>query len=347
MDLADLDPPRSPMSTRDADERRPHWLSRPFVRAALFLAAGALLHVGAALLSDAPPGPTIVITDADVTALEIAFAKQTGRAPTPELRRHLVDREIDDRLLVAEARARGWHRTDPVVQRRLVMNQRFLEADAEASDAALLERAYEQGMDRTDVVVKRRLLERMRLAVAESARREAPTTETLEAYRVAHPELFRRPARIDLVQVFLSRDRRGAALDATADELAERLRTEHLSDDDATRLGDPSLLPTSVRGTSQDELARRFGHGFAAAAFAAEPGAFEGPIESSFGVHFVRVVARTDAWDPPLAEIEGDVRSRVEREREKDALVQLTKALRERAQVRAPDLDASAEGDAG
>ncbi len=323
------------MSDRDDTPRRP-WLARPFVRGALFLAAGALLHLGASLLDDAPAGPTIVLTEADVQALEITFAQQTGRTANAALRRHLVDREVDDRLLVAEARRRGWHRTDPVVQRRLVQNQRFLEADDDTDDATLLERAYEQGMDETDVVVQRRLRERLRLAVAEASRRDAPATAELEAYRAAHLELFRRPARIDLVQVYLSRDRHGDALDAKARALGERLREETPSLEAAMELGDPSLLPAHVRGASEDEVARRFGHDFARAAFAAEPGRFEGPIASTFGMHFVYVAQRTEPIDPPLAEVEAEVRARVEREREKAALVEFTKALRAEAVIVTP-----------
>jgi hypothetical protein len=336
--------------TGDADSKRSHarhWLSRPFVRAAIFLAAGAVLHVGAALLSDAPPGPRIVVTDADVAALEVAFVKQTGREPDATLLRHLVDREVDDRLLIQEARRHGWHRTDPVVQRRLIQNQRFLEtapADAarepdetdETDASGLLERAYAQGMDRTDVVVRRRLLERMRLAVAEAARLDVPSREELEAYRLAHLELFRRPARIDLTHVYLSRDRHGDALADVAAALGERLATGSASMEDAAELGDPSLLPTEIHGASHAELARRFGHDFADAAFAVEVGELAGPVPSSFGLHFVYVSARTEERDPPLDEVEAEVRHRVEREREKEALIRLTQTLRSRAVIETP-----------
>ncbi len=328
------------MRERGEAPTRP-WLARPWVRGVAFLFAGGLIYSAAGIFDDAPDGPTIVLSDADVQALEITFAQQTGRAPNAALRRHLIDREIDDRLLVAEARRRGWHRTDPVVQRRLIQNQRFLETDASADDAALLARAYEQGMDETDIVVQRRLRERVRLAVAEASRRDPPSNAELEAFLQANPELFERPARRDLTQIYLSRDRHGDALDAVAREVGEQLRSPGLSPDDAVELGDPSLLPVRVRGTSEDELARRFGHDFARGAFEAEPGAFVGPIASSFGQHFVFVSDARPAVDPPLAEVETEVRSRVEREREQAALLEFTKALRDEAIIIAPGGEAS------
>jgi len=318
---------------------------RPLVRGIAFVAAGALLHLAHAFFADPEPGPLIEVTPADVERLEQTFVKQAGRRPDAELRDRLIEQEIDERLLVLEARARGWHRSDPVIQRRLIQNQRFLSAagtggestDETADDAMLLALAYDQGMDRTDVVVKRRLLERMRLAVAEASRREAPGRDELEAYRLAHLELFRRPARVDLVQVFLSRDRHGDALDAAARALGERLAADGFDDDAAVALGDPSLLPARVTGASRDELARRFGHAFAAEAFDAPTEAFTGPIASSFGLHFVRARARTPERDPPLDEVEAAVRSRVEREREQAALTRLTQTLRSRAVIRRPD----------
>lgn len=371
MDVTDLDRPghavKAGAATRPA-ARRPA-LERPLVRAFAFVFAGALLHVTAARFSNAPTGPVIEVTAEDVERLADAFAKQTGRRPGAEMREHLVQQEIDERLLIEDARARGWHRTDPVIRRRLIQNQRFLEAPGEsaaeagaparadadarmhdeADDATLLARAYAQGMDRSDVVVKRRLLERMRLALAEQARLEPPPRDELEAYRAAHLALFRRPARLDLVQIFVSRDRHGERLDETARALGERLADATISDEDALALGDPSLLPSRVTGTSQQELARRFGADFAASVFAAGStgsSGFSGPIQSSFGAHFVRVTSRSDERDPPLSEVLDAVTSRVEREREEQAIADFVMALRERAVIERRDLADGAPIDA-
>jgi hypothetical protein len=309
-------------------------------RGALFLALGAGLQIALGLLAHAPDGPEIVLTEADVLALEAAFEKRTGVRVDPETTARLVAQEVDDRLLVAEARRRGWHRSDPVVQRRLIQNQRFLGADDEANDQAVLDLAYEQGMDRTDVVVRRRLIERVRLAVAEASRREPIPEAELEAYLAAHPELFHRPSRVSLVQVFLSRDRHGDTLAQDAEALAARIERESATPEEALAWADPSLLPQSLRGASEEEIARHFGPDFAAEAHAGAVGAWTGPIESAFGLHFVRVEARSPAYDPPLAEVEPRVRARVQREREEQALRRLLDRLRDEARIETPPVGA-------
>jgi hypothetical protein len=305
-------------------------------RGALFLALGAGLQIAVGLAEPASHGPEIVLTEADVHALEAAFVKRTGLRVDPEIRARLVAQEVDDRLLVAEARRRGWHRTDPVVQRRLVQNQRFLGADPEASEQAVLDLAYEQGMDRSDVVVRRRLIERVRLAVAEASRREGISEAELENYRAQHPDLFRRAPRVTLAQVFLSRDRRGPMLARDAQAMADRIANESPTPEEALTWADPSLLPQTLSGATEDELARHFGVDFARAAEAAEIGTWTGPIESPFGLHFVQVTQRLPAFDPPLAEIEASVLGRVQRQREDEAMRVLLRRLRSEARIETP-----------
>lgn len=324
------------MNRGDRAPRRFGLPSSALARGALFLVLGGLLHVAIGLAGDGRRGPQIVVTEADVLALERAFVDGSGLRVDAPTRERLVAQEVDDRLLVAEARRRGWHRSDPVVQRRLVQNQRFLGADPESSDEALLALSYEQGMDETDIVVRRRLIERVRLAVAEAARREPIETAELEAYLAAHAELFRRPARVDLAQVFLSRDRRGESLERDAAEIAARLAQQSPTAAEALAWSDPSLLPQSLAGVSEDEIARHFGDDFARAAHAAETGVWTGPIPSTFGLHFLRVGARWPAVDPPLFEVEAGVRARVQRDREEAALRRLLEQLRSEATIETP-----------
>ena len=69
---------------------------------------------------------------------------------------------------------------------------------------------------------------------------------------------------------------------------------------DAAALGDPFLLGEEFRAMSQSDVARTFGEGFARQLSAVEPGRWQGPIPSSFGVHFVFVNERAKGGLPPL-----------------------------------------------
>ena len=61
-------------------------------------------------------------------------------------------------------------------------------------------------------------------------------------------------------------------------------------------------------------MAPDFGDAFAAAQVKAPVGEWRGPIDSSFGTHYVRVSERTPAVNPPL----GAVRDQVVREWENE-----------------------------
>jgi hypothetical protein len=301
-----------------------------------------LLHfvlIGGALFAivrwNQPPTPVwfVRLSGSDVRGLEAGFEGQTGRTPDARERDALIRGEVDDRLLIEEAFALGWHETDGVVVRRLIQNQRFLGVDESVSEAELLARAREQGMDRSDVVVRRRLLERMRLAIADAVGGIEPSRAELEAYRHAHAEAFARRDRTRLTQIFLSRDRRGDALADAADALAGLIAAEAIAPEEAAGRSDPSLLRTDLPLISEDALAREFGAGFAAGATRAPVGRWSGPIESTYGLHFVFVHERTPGTQPPLEEVEAEVRAAWRRASEQQAIRDHVSALRERSRV--------------
>jgi hypothetical protein len=253
----------------------------------------------------------------------------------------MVERRIDDELILAQAFELGWHRSDGVVVRRLIQNQRFLDPESDLDDAALLERAHAQGMDRSDIVVRRRLLERVRLTIGEIARRDEPDDALLRAYMEEHSERFVRPQAIRVTQIFLSRDRRGAGLEEDARQLGSQLEREAPSPDDAPSFSDPLLIAHHLPLWSEEQLARRLGLDFAASAFDAPEGAWTGPVKSSYGLHFVWVHERVPARLPELDSVRAEVRGALLHERETEAFERHLEALRRDAVVeideRAPD----------
>ena len=87
-------------------------------------------------------------------------------------------------------------------------------------------------------------------------------------------------------------------MDGDAKQIADALaRTTATAD--AAAMGDPFLLGEEFRALPQSEVARTFGEGFAQKLSGAEPGAWQGPIPSSFGVHFVFINERAKGGIPP------------------------------------------------
>src|SRR6185295_17037394 len=88
---------------------------------------------------------------------------------------------------------------------------------------------------------------------------------------------------------------------------------------DFEELGKPTLLPYRMTLTPADLVARDFGASFAAALEKVPVGEWVGPIDSSFGAHYVRVSDRTPAVAPQLAAVRDHVVREWENERRQRA----------------------------
>ena len=76
---------------------------------------------------------------------------------------------------------------------------------------------------------------------------------------------------------------------------------------DIEKLGDAFLLPSRFEKTSAGETARLFGEKFAKELTKTQLGTWAGPIESSYGLHLVRVNARVPEVAPALANVRESV----------------------------------------
>jgi parvulin-like peptidyl-prolyl isomerase len=306
-----------------------------------FVAIGALLFglKNFALGSPSPAfvgegSPPAFISAARVAELRQDWLARTGRFPGARALEALIQAEIDDEVLTLEARRLGVHRNDPIVQRRLLRNMSFLDSESERSAEDLLDEAYALRMDETDLVVRRRLIQKMKLDVFAAARVVEPTQAELADYLQRHLGRFTQPARARLSHVFLSRDRRGASLDADAETLLARLLRDGVEVERARNLGDPFLFPRDLPPRSERELAKIFGPEFAARAATLPAGRWTGPIPSAYGLHLVWVHDRAPATISRLDAVRSEVREALLAERGELALRQVVRALRNRHSVR-------------
>ncbi len=318
----------SPSSSR----RRPgeRLLRAPIVH---FLVIGSLLYAGGRVLRE-PVKPVIVVPRAELERLRDEWTLSSRRTPTQAQFDALVEQFVRDELLLREARELGWDQQDPVVQRRLVRNLRFLDPDDSRSDADLLRHAFEMEMEKSDIVVRRRLLERMRLAIAAGAHTSEPDDEVLARYLTEHSETFRRPPRLRLTQIFSSRDRHGEALRAVSSAVGTRLREDAIPAQRAAEFSDPFLLQTDLPLWSLRRVGQRFGEEFARSAASAPTREWYGPVPSSYGEHWIWIHEKQPARDPDLDEVRSKVRGAVMREREEERLREAFATLRSQVEVR-------------
>ncbi len=171
------------------------------------------------------------------------------------------------------------------------------------------------GLDRDDIVVKRRVRQKIELIEEEDASTRTPTDADLSAYLAANPARFVQPAILTFEQVFLGQSTAGPGVVHVAAVTHQALRNGA----DPAELGKPTLLPHRMTRTPADLVARDFGPSFAAALEKVQVGEWVGPIDSSFGAHYVRVSDRTPAAAPQLAAVRDHVVREWENERRQRA----------------------------
>ncbi len=171
------------------------------------------------------------------------------------------------------------------------------------------------GLDRDDIVVKRRVRQKIEMIAEEDASTRAPTDADLSAYLTANQARFVQPAILTFEQVFLGQPTSGPGVVPAV----VITRAGFRSGTDPGTLGKPTLLPYRMTLTPADLVARDFGASFAAALEKVPVGEWVGPIDSSFGAHYVRVSDRTPAAAPPLAAVRDHVVREWENERRQRA----------------------------
>jgi hypothetical protein len=213
--------------------------------------------------SNQPKPDKIVVTQARIEQLTGLFAKTWQRPPTAAEIKGLIDDYVKEEILYREALTLGLDIDDTVIRRRMRQKMEFL------SDAVI------------DLLT--------------------PADEDLQNYLDANPSKFGKAPQIAFEQVFLNPDSRGDRIEEDAASILEALNSH--APGDATTLGDATLLPYELGATSAKRISRTFGPQFAKAVDLLAPGAWTGPIKSTFGMHLVRVNKREPGRIPALSEV--------------------------------------------
>lgn len=264
------------------NEKLSHWLREPLVH---FLAIGVALFALNVLLtrgdSAAEADRRVEVTETEIRWLRDTWQSRWQRPPTEIELRGLVDDYVRREVLYRVALAMGLDRDDEIIRRRMVQKIEFLTNDLAAQ--------------------------------------VQPTETQLQAYFQEHLDRYRIPERRSFAHIYFNLDRRGEAAVGDAEQLLARLRGTPPGAVRAAELGDRFMLQHEYRLQREQDVARIFGQRFAAALFELEPGEWEGPVASGYGLHLAYVAQIEEARVPDL----GLVRS--------DVLRDYSTALRERA----------------
>lgn len=311
------------------------WWRRPLLQ---FAVGGLLLFAVDRLWRDEATvsgrrDARVVIDARRIAELRREHQRRFGAPPSEDQLASLIDAEIADELLYREARALGLDRDDASIHWRVLQKMRFVSDDPGRSDKELIREGLHLGLDRDDLVIRRILAQKMRLVAQLPARSEPIDPADLAAFFAANRELYRRPPRVSLTHVFLSRERRGERAKEDARKLLHRLRDESVPPDEVGSLGDAFPLERRPRAQSERQLASLLGPEFAARVMQLEPGRWSGPVPSAYGWHVVYVEERSAARDPSLEEIRSQVEQRLRAERAERFAEAFVRDLRSRYEV--------------
>jgi len=271
-----------------------------------FLLLGALIFVvaGRARRIGSGAGDKIVVTQSQIESLVVGFSRTWMRPPTQAEMRGLVDDYIREEVLYREAKAMGLDQDDFIVRRRMRQKLEFLSED-------LVAKAVQ------------------------------PTEQELESYLQQHTNTYRTEPSFTFEHIFFDREKNGASAEKKLQDTLLRLNRKDGTAMHVETLGDTFLLPARFEKLSAGETARLFGEYFAKQVATVETGRWVGPLESSYGLHLVRVDEFIPGILPPLGKVREPVLRDLLNERRKQQLDAQYARLRARYTVVVEPLEAT------
>lgn len=169
-------------------------------------------------------------------------------------------------------------------------------------DEVFFREAVAMGLDRKDPAVKRRMRQIIEMMLDDYAT-VYPTESQLQFYLSENAEDFRLPLRITFQHQYFKPEDKDDAIKQLA-----KLKAGESSDKELNN--NLLMIPSSFENETAFEIEKLFGKSFTTDAFALESTGWEGPLESAYGWHLVKIDRITQGDVPPLSE----VRIQVERE---------------------------------
>jgi len=170
-------------------------------------------------------------------------------------------------------------------------------------DEVLYREALALKLDVNDDEVRRRLVDKMSYLTQDTADPAPSSDAELRRFYDESSARFERPELATFDQVFFSPAERGDSVDAVAKAGLAALRSGRSPDE----VGDHTPLRGIYENAPRDQVEVLFGDAVAEALFTMPPGNWTGPFKSDFGLHAVRLRARSARRLPPFDEIRDQV----------------------------------------
>jgi hypothetical protein len=171
----------------------------------------------------------------------------------------------------------------------------------------LYRQALAMGLDEDDPVTRRRMAQKLEFLTSDIALFKEPAVGELEQYLEDHQARYRDADRITFSQVFFDPDLRDESTLTDAAEMLAELQAA--GDPNAATLdaGDRFMLQSYFQETSELDVRRQLGSGFAESLMQLPPRQWHGPVLSGYGVHLVYIYELQHAPPPVFEDVQQSV----------------------------------------
>ena len=209
-----------------------------------------------------------------------------------------------ERIVVAASQVSQLREATALLQGRAPSREELAELIEPAiREEVMYREALALGLDENDDEVRRRLIEKMQYLTQDLADPEPASEPELRAFYDESPARFQIPELVSFEQVFFSPSARGETLSSDTQGALTALRAGA----DPASVGDRTPLRDRYDDAPREQVDVLFGEALAESLFTMAPGEWQGPFQSDFGLHVVRLLARSASRLPPFEEIREQV----------------------------------------
>ncbi|MFT7404519.1 MAG: hypothetical protein ACI955_001586 [Zhongshania sp.] len=260
------------------------------------------------------------LSESQLKVLTSDWTRSTGRAATPIELSHLAQVALDEKMLVKEAMLQGLHKSDSVINQRLLRDADFLGLEGSVKDK--IDAVMTMNMPASDEVIRRRLIQLLQHNMTELEEGSYPSAAQLDQIYAESKELGLVAARFSFEHVFFDSDdgeaKARVALDAPV-----------------PNQGDVFLDGNYFSNMTLVSITSKFGEDFSLALVNTDTPVSDwfGPLESVYGFHLVRILQRHDSYRRSQADMAPVLADRWRRERQTQVWAAYIDKLRDKYQV--------------
>lgn len=151
-------------------------------------------------------------------------------------------------------------------------------------EEVLVREAQRLGLAEDDTIIRRRLAQKMRFLIEDTSKNKPPDEMELRDWFDKNKAQFIEPERRSFSHVYLSPEKHGDQLQADAQTILSQI-----TDENWKSLGDPFMLNREYGLIETAAVERLMGTNFAKSIFSIQSTDWQGPIQSAFGLHLVKV----------------------------------------------------------